>query len=286
MRNDLPETCFSTLRSTGELIILKNGETGYHLSEWDTGDKVRNQEIAASHNSGCGINPAQVQAMEVGAMCGFEVPGANPQIYFDTAKHIQGLNIHGFIKDSAGSEAHPVSGKLHQYEVAGSKCFYLDIAAMPENLMGKQSPSIILPDLVRGKPLVPVTAQWTENGICTMTLETGAFTPGKEINADYAIIAKVGVGPVEYVLGELDHKIPFFVTWERTPANDRDGQPNYYWGHYFNNRGGAIKDFSDRTKEKFKALSEYRKPSIKKQLAVKPVPGNRPAAKQKDREVR
>ena len=44
-RNDLPETCFSILPSSGQLIIIKKGESGYYPSEWDTGSREENREI-------------------------------------------------------------------------------------------------------------------------------------------------------------------------------------------------------------------------------------------------
>jgi len=134
MRNDLPETCFATLPGAGDLIILKRGETGYYRSDWETGDKAQNAEIASLHNQRRGINPAQVEAMVTGSMYGFHVPGANPQIYFDNAQHIRSyeLNLNGIIKDSAMSSYGPVKGTLHQYQVAQSKVFYLETSAMPK----------------------------------------------------------------------------------------------------------------------------------------------------------
>ena len=50
MRNDLPENCLATLTSTGELIVIQQGEKGYHHSEWDTGDSRENQKIADHYN--------------------------------------------------------------------------------------------------------------------------------------------------------------------------------------------------------------------------------------------
>ena len=54
-RNDLPETCFSILPSSGQLIIIRCGERGYYPSEWDTGKREENREIASSHNARRGI---------------------------------------------------------------------------------------------------------------------------------------------------------------------------------------------------------------------------------------
>ncbi len=284
MRNDLPETCFATLPGTGELIILKRGETGYSHSNWETGDKAQNAEIASHNNSRMGITPAQVEAMVVGSMCGFNVPGADPQMYFDHAQYIRSyeLDLNGMIKVPDISFYSSIKGTLHQYQVAQSKVFYLEPSLLPKDLMGIRNDFIILPDMVQGKTLVPVTAEWSSNGMCSLGLEDGCSTFGKEVNAGYQIIAKVGVGPVEYALGEKDGKFPGFVTWERTPANDGDGSPNYYWGHYFDSREEAIQDFCGRASEKYKMLAEQRKPSIKAQLAAaKAAQAEKPAVQQR-----
>ena len=77
----LPELCFSTLRTTGQLICIKRGESGYYPSDWDTGDKERNVELVDELNGNLGVTPAQRQAMEIGSMAGWAVPGADPSSY-------------------------------------------------------------------------------------------------------------------------------------------------------------------------------------------------------------
>lgn len=77
----LPDLCFSTLASTGELICIKRGESGYYPSEWNTDDPAENKELAELNNQYLGVTNAQRQAMEVGSMVGWEVPGADPAAY-------------------------------------------------------------------------------------------------------------------------------------------------------------------------------------------------------------
>ena len=77
----LPDMCFSVLPGTGELICIKRGESGYYPSDWNTPDKERNIEIADDANESMGVTPAQRQAMEIGSMFGWDVPGADPGIY-------------------------------------------------------------------------------------------------------------------------------------------------------------------------------------------------------------
>lgn len=79
----LPELCFSTLLIGGDLICIKRGETGYYPSERDTGDKEQNVELADQLNEQLGVTMWQRKAMEVGSMCGWDVPGADPAKYLE-----------------------------------------------------------------------------------------------------------------------------------------------------------------------------------------------------------
>lgn len=77
----LPEICFSTLETTGELICLKRGASGYYPSDWSTDDPDRNKEIADYNNTRLGVSEAQRKAMEIGSMMGWGLPGADPANY-------------------------------------------------------------------------------------------------------------------------------------------------------------------------------------------------------------
>ena len=81
LRSDLPEVCFSILPSTGDVIIIKHGESGYYRCEYSTEDKAFNREFANDRNANLGVSKAQVEAMLSGSMYGWDVPAADPKSY-------------------------------------------------------------------------------------------------------------------------------------------------------------------------------------------------------------
>ena len=95
LADGLPEMCFSTLLTTGDLICIKRGETGYYPSDWDTGDKEQNVELADQLNEKLGVTMWQRKAMEVGSMCGWDVPGADPAKYVEDydSQQIGGMSL-------------------------------------------------------------------------------------------------------------------------------------------------------------------------------------------------
>lgn len=81
LRSDLPEVCYSILPSTGDVIIIKHGESGYYRSEYSTEDKAFNREFANDRNANLGVSKAQVEAMLAGSMYGWDVSAADPKSY-------------------------------------------------------------------------------------------------------------------------------------------------------------------------------------------------------------
>ena len=248
MRTDLPETCLSTVPGTGELIVLKRGETGYYRSEWNTADAERNKQIADDHNRARGLTPAQVEAMRVGSMFGFAVPGANPQMYLDAAKQERKYHVQGHIKDTVISLYHPITCDLYDYKIVGKVVTYLEPIALPESMMGEESGVTLFAEMVGGKPLIPVIAAQSTNKSYSIQLAEGCFSSFREVNYGYLILAKIRVGSKEFVLAENKAAPSRYVTWARTPANDGDGEPNYYHGNYYSDRTAAILDFCDRAR--------------------------------------
>lgn len=81
LADGLPDICFSTLPTTGELICIKKGESGYYRSDWSTDDPERNAELADYNNERLRVTSEQRQAMECGSMHRWDCLGADPSTY-------------------------------------------------------------------------------------------------------------------------------------------------------------------------------------------------------------
>ena len=268
-RNELPDFCLSTLPSTGQLIILRKGECGYYASDWDTGNREENQNIAREHNRRRGISDIQEAAMSAGSMFGWNLPGADPQWYLDNARYVNATTAKGHLKDPVMSIYYPVDDFLLRYEVMGKEKLYLPVSALPRELLGARSQFVMQPDLVCGVPAMPVKAQQAQNGSYTMELESGSYVIGEIINADYKITARVRVGNAEFVLGEHPKAPSPFVTWQRNCKNDGDGPPNFFWGHYGADRAAMIEDFCERTGSEYQEQKERRVQREQSRTALK-----------------
>ena len=198
----------------------------------------------------------------------------------------------GWTSRAVGVINHPETGfplsidaTLFTRQEEGQNRAFLTLDSMPKELLGTDSAFLIRPEVINQRPVVPVEVETLPSGGCVLNMKPEAYSQEREINAGYQILAKAVAGPVEYAFGE-NPKTHFFVTWERTPGNDKAGETNYYWGHYHEDRGRAIEDFCTRVCEKCAELAEERKPSIRQQLAAEPVPGKQTAKKLRGAEAR
>lgn len=90
MRASLPEQCFSTLPSTGELIQIRKGEKGYlPCYDFSTGNQTQNRLLADDRNAKSGVTKAQEAAMLAGSMFGWQIPAADPENYDEQGQLIK-----------------------------------------------------------------------------------------------------------------------------------------------------------------------------------------------------
>ena len=88
LRSSLPEQCYGTLPDTGELIIVKKGESGYYRTDISMGSKEENRALADEYNGKLGVSKAQTAAMLAGSMFGWAVPAADPKNYDENGRPV------------------------------------------------------------------------------------------------------------------------------------------------------------------------------------------------------
>jgi len=71
--------------STGETVVVKRGEKGYYPQE----PHIALRD-ADEMNMLIGVTQGQAEAMLAGSMFGWDVPGANPDMYNDDGSPIKG----------------------------------------------------------------------------------------------------------------------------------------------------------------------------------------------------
>lgn len=81
LRSSLPKQCYSILAETGEIIILKRGESGYYKTDIPSASAEDSRALVDEYNRKLGVSKAQEYAMKAGSMFGFQVPAADPKNY-------------------------------------------------------------------------------------------------------------------------------------------------------------------------------------------------------------
>ena len=81
LRSSLPDHCYTVHVETGEMIIVKKGETGYYPSDLDSKDATFSRMIVEENNKKLGVSKTQEECMAAGSLFGWDVPGADPANY-------------------------------------------------------------------------------------------------------------------------------------------------------------------------------------------------------------
>ena len=81
LRSSLPEQCYNLLPSTGGIILVKKGETGFFKTDLPDMGREENRAFVLETNEKLGVSRAQAAAMLAGSMFGWQTQAADPCSY-------------------------------------------------------------------------------------------------------------------------------------------------------------------------------------------------------------
>ncbi len=81
LRSSLPEQCYGQLPATGEIVILRRGESGFYRTTAKPGSRKKNAALVEKYNAKYGVGKAQAEAMMAGSTLGWSAPEADPAHY-------------------------------------------------------------------------------------------------------------------------------------------------------------------------------------------------------------
>lgn len=85
----LPEECYSVLPTTGAVVLIKKGESGFYEVNTHTGDTGSNQMYVNEMNKRLCVSKAQEAAMVAGSMFGWDCRAALPSSYDEKGNPIK-----------------------------------------------------------------------------------------------------------------------------------------------------------------------------------------------------
>lgn len=90
VRESLPLQCYSTIPSSGELVLIKRNEQGYYpCPKINSVNPDVNREFANEANAKMGVTKAQEEAMLAGSMFGWHTSAADPNNYDDKGNPVK-----------------------------------------------------------------------------------------------------------------------------------------------------------------------------------------------------
>ena len=87
LRSSLPEQCYNLLPSTGGIILVKKGETGFFKTDLPDMGREKNRAFVLETNEKLGVSRAQAAAMLAGSMFGWQTQAADPCSYDEQGAH-------------------------------------------------------------------------------------------------------------------------------------------------------------------------------------------------------